>query len=85
MAKIKAATLRYALGVLNAQGRHAENGNREQEAYYRGLRDMLEIIVSDAYTHSNYIVGGCDRKHGILYENGELFFDEVEMQVLSAK
>lgn len=85
MAKIKAATLRYALGVLNAQGRHAENGNREQEAYYRGLRDMLEIITSDAFTKSNYVVGAYDRKHGILYENGELFFDEAEMQVLSAK
>ena len=85
MAKIKAATLRYALGVLNAQGRHAENGNKEQEAYYKGMRDMLEIIVSDAYTHSSYIVGAYDRKHGILYENGDLFFDETEMQILSAK
>lgn len=85
MAKIKTATLRYALGVLNAQGRHAETGSKEQEAYYKGLRDMLEIIASDAYTKSNYVVGSYDRKHGIMYENGELFFDETEMQVLSVK
>lgn len=44
-------TLAYARRVLAMQESHAKTlGTAEQKAYFDGLRDMLEIITTKAFT-----------------------------------
>ena len=77
MSKINKSTLYHALGVLNAQRKHAEtSGDKTQECYYWGMRNMLEIIVSDAYTKNAYVANGKNGHHCILWENGEMLTEE---------
>ena len=45
---MKQATLLYALSVLDYQYLHCAGRNEEQRAYYDGMKNMLDIIVSDA-------------------------------------
>lgn len=49
---VSASAVSYALSVLDAQAEHADRTPRgkEQAAFYRGMLDMINILVSDAYT-----------------------------------
>ena len=77
MSKINKSTLHIALGILNTQRKHAEEMNdKVQEAYYKGMRNMLEIIISDAYAKNNYIANNDSGAHAAIYENGELIVEE---------
>ena len=49
-------TLHYALKVLNTQKEHAEHvKTKEQKAYYEGLKGMLNLIISEAYTGNKWV------------------------------
>lgn len=70
---MKKETLEYALFILNTQREHLNNndnfitdtGKFAQQAYYQGLRTMLDIIVSEAYTDEHYVDYGSDGIHHI--------------------
>ena len=48
---VDSRTLAYARRVLTVQQEHAKTlGTAEQKAYFDGLRDMLEIITTKAFT-----------------------------------
>lgn len=49
---VSAATVSYALEVLNSQAEHADRVPRDkvQAAFYRGMLEMLNVLVSAAYT-----------------------------------
>ena len=53
-------TLAYALRVLDSQAAHMNDGSQEsiarQVAYYDGMRRMLEMIISEAYTDNVYVI-----------------------------
>lgn len=77
MSKINKSTLHIVLGILNTQRKHAEEMNdKTQEAYYRGMRNMLEIIISDVYARNNYIASNDSGAHAAIYENGEMLTEE---------
>lgn len=72
MAKIKESTLRYALDVLDAHRKHA-NAHPEdarQEGYYLGLRDMLNVSISNAFSELNAVGMDSDGRHYILTKDG---------------
>lgn len=53
--EITADTIRYAEETLDAQYSHIRKEKagiprNRQEAYYNGMRDMLEILVTNGYT-----------------------------------
>lgn len=49
-------TLVYALHILNRQCKNIETRGAEQTAYYDGMRRMLEIIVSEAFTETKAVI-----------------------------
>ena len=63
------STLAFCLNLLDVQRAHMEEGNlisaKVQEAYYDGMRRMLEAAVSEAYTE-DYFVTCASGKHSIL-------------------
>ena len=62
-------TLKEALQVLDVQKRYMNDGNevsaKVQSAYYDGMRRMLELIISEAYTDNTFVTVE-DGKHKIL-------------------
>ncbi len=46
---INRQTLLYALHVLDVQQAHAAQGSKAQQAYYEGMRSMLDIILTDVF------------------------------------
>ncbi len=46
---INRQTLLYALHVLDVQQAHAAQGSKTQQAYYEGMRSMLDIILTDVF------------------------------------
>lgn len=50
-------TLDYMLSVLDVQLAHCKNQrSKTQDAYYRGLRTMADIILSGGYTADKFVV-----------------------------
>lgn len=49
---VSASTVSYALSVLDSQAEHADRVPRDkvQAAFYRGMLEMLNVLVSAAYT-----------------------------------
>ena len=64
--KINHATINYALYVLNAQREFCKTEGAKQEAFYRGMKNMLEMIISDAYSGDAYLAIDNDGKHKII-------------------
>jgi hypothetical protein len=62
-------TLREALSILDVQKHYMNDGDevsvKVQSAYYDGMRRMLELIVSEAYTDNTFVIVE-DGKHKIL-------------------
>lgn len=58
-------TLKNALGMLDLHKHYSETTERtaEQAAYYKGLRDMLDIILSEAHTSGLYTAINSRGKH----------------------
>lgn len=51
-------TVSYALGMLNVHREFCDEkgkGQKEQIAYYKGLRDMLEAIVTAGHTNGKVL------------------------------
>ena len=50
-------TLHYALKTLDCQKGHAEyEKTKEQKAYYEGILDGINLIISDIYAFNKMIV-----------------------------
>lgn len=52
---IPKGTLRFALAVLDKQREFSATHGKTQLAYYQGLRDMLDIVLSDAHSVMRYV------------------------------
>lgn len=67
---MKKSTLCFCLSLLDAQRAHMKEGSaqsvRIQEAYYDGMRRMLEAAVSEAYDEDYYITVTESGYHKIL-------------------
>lgn len=77
MSKINKTTLQNALGVLDAQLTHVNKCEtmykfEKQNAYYKGMRDMLEIILTDYYTNKNELYRHSNLEHSIHTKNGDV-------------
>lgn len=62
-------TLREAVSILDVQKHYMNDGDevsvKVQSAYYDGMRRMLELIISEAYTDNTFVVVE-EGKHKIL-------------------
>lgn len=86
MSKINKKTLQHALAVLNVQLDHVYKTDSEKQwAYYKGLHDMLEIIVSDAFTGDAYLYNNANGEHFAQYETGDISAEKVKYSILQAK
>ena len=58
-------TLKKALDMLDLHKRYSKTTERttDQVAYYKGLRDMLDIILSEAHTLGLYTAINSHGKH----------------------
>lgn len=78
---MKTSTLKYALSVLDAQFAHAQNrtgvayrankSDDAQQAYYAGMCDMLNLLISEGYTNSTRGVERNYGRHFIKRGNGQ--------------
>ena len=68
---MKNNTLLYALSVLDVQLSHCK-GDPNQYAFYCGMRDMLNIIVTDGYTNQTRGVEQGYPGHKIRRGNGAI-------------
>lgn len=69
MMDIKQSTIEAAIDLLNVHREHCRNkiiGSSEEKAYYKGLADMAELILSNHYTHNGYRVIMDEDKSGNL-------------------
>lgn len=70
---IKQSTIEAAIALLNVHKRHCRNketGTKEQKAYYKGLGDMAELILSNNYTHNGCRVAINEDESGNFVFNG---------------
>lgn len=69
--EVEQSTIEYALNVLNLQYGHIEKCNSpRQEAYYRGLYNMLEMIVTQAYATGTTSLIEKGGEHSIRFPDG---------------
>ena len=54
-------TLDYALHTLDTKLIYCKT--KQDSAYYQGMRNMLEIVISEAYTKDVYITSSNTGKH----------------------
>ncbi len=52
---IPQGTLRFALEALDAQRANIAIHGPKQQAYYNGMRNMLDIILTDAFTEMCFV------------------------------
>lgn len=68
---IKKEALEYALHMLDTQCEHIQNAGgkaaqERQRCYYVGMRDMLSILITQAYTDPSIILWTTrDNKHTV--------------------
>lgn len=78
MSKINKTTIENALGILDAQLRHTKTqktviASAKQWAYYKGLRDMFEILLTDYFTNDNELWQHADGTHSAHFANRDIF------------
>lgn len=49
-------TMEYCLHLLDEQEKYIKKDGERQEAFYKGMRLMLEVIISDLFTNGKGIV-----------------------------
>lgn len=73
---IKQSTLDAAIELLNVHKKYCrskENGTKEEKAYYRGLADMAELILTNHFTHNG------DRVFMDVNELGDIVFTVIKV------
>lgn len=77
MSKINKTTIENALGILDAQLKHTKNARTVQEhakqwAYYKGMHDMFEILLTDYFTNDNQLWQDADGTHSAFFANKDM-------------
>ena len=79
---IQQSTIEAAIELLNVHKEHCHNketGTKEQKAYYKGLADMAELILTNHFTHNGYRVIINEDESGTLVFNGIYEFKKEDV------